>query len=231
VIFIDDLERCRPARAVEVFQVAAQLLAHEGVATVLLADMRAIARAAELASVAEGHEPSSGLGRRYMEKLIQLELELPTPDPDDMRRLLRGEPPPGSGASLVAGAAPAAAAVRHSIRSRLLDLIERAGWIPFAAAIAVSAIVTTTFPSAIDNETASTVFGLIIWLTIGIGVAARRRRRRRRRQRLEVEQNVEAALEQIGDQPAAADGDALERSLAEAAEAGMRQPSRPPRAT
>lgn len=221
VIFVDDLERCRPARAVEVFQVAAQLLAHPGVAAVLLADMRAIARAAELASVAEGHEPSIGLGRRYMEKLIQLELELPTPDPDDMRRLLRGEPPPDSGAAVVPVAA--LAPVQRSRRTRTLDLVERAGWIPFAAAVAVSAIVTVTIPSALDNETASTVFGLIIWLTVGIGVVARRRRRRRRQQRLEVEHKVEAALEQFGDQPAAGDDEALERSFAEAAQAGMRE--------
>src|SRR6266511_2920595 len=43
VIFVDDLERCRPPRAVEVCEVASQLLGHPNVVTVLVADMATIA--------------------------------------------------------------------------------------------------------------------------------------------------------------------------------------------
>jgi hypothetical protein len=48
VIFIDDLERCRPPRAVDVLEVVNQLLAHEGVVTVVMGDMAAIAHCAEV---------------------------------------------------------------------------------------------------------------------------------------------------------------------------------------
>jgi hypothetical protein len=91
VIFVDDLERCHAARAVEIFEVAGQLLAHPGVVTVLLADMRALSGAAQTAYA--GESADTELGRRYLEKLVQLELELPPPSSSDMRRLLSGEPP------------------------------------------------------------------------------------------------------------------------------------------
>ena len=46
VIIVDDLERCGSDRALEVCQVASQLLAQRGVVTILLADMEPIARSA-----------------------------------------------------------------------------------------------------------------------------------------------------------------------------------------
>ena len=48
VIFVDDLERCRPPRAIEVCEVASQLLAHPDVVTVLIADMEVIATSAAI---------------------------------------------------------------------------------------------------------------------------------------------------------------------------------------
>jgi hypothetical protein len=95
VIFVDDLERCRPARAVEVFEVASQLLAHPGVVTVLLADMRALSDAARAAYADGAMNADADLGRPYLEKLVQLALELPPPAKVDMERLLRGAPPNG----------------------------------------------------------------------------------------------------------------------------------------
>jgi KAP family P-loop domain len=94
VIFVDDLERCRPARAVEVFEVASQLLSHEGVVTVLLADMRSLAEAATAAYQGEDGDGDPAFGRRYLEKLVQLELQLPPPDADRMKLLLSGGKPP-----------------------------------------------------------------------------------------------------------------------------------------
>jgi hypothetical protein len=92
VIFVDDLERCPQSRAVEVFEVAGQLLAHPGVVTVLLADMRSLSAAA--GAVYGGDDgKGSAVGRHYLEKLVQLELELPPPAGEDMMRLLAGQPP------------------------------------------------------------------------------------------------------------------------------------------
>jgi KAP family P-loop domain len=90
VIFIDDLERCRPPRAVEVCEVASQLLGHRNVVTVLVADMNAVAAAAAIKYaalegkyVAESSEASESdtllvtYGRAYLEKLVQIEFALP----------------------------------------------------------------------------------------------------------------------------------------------------------
>jgi hypothetical protein len=111
IIVVDDIERCRPGRALEVFQVAGQLLGHDGVATLLLADMRTIERAAESAySGAERAGGLGGVGRRYMQKLLQLEVVLPPPRREDVGRLLRGVPPQPDAARR------GAAAPRHSGR-------------------------------------------------------------------------------------------------------------------
>jgi KAP family P-loop domain len=96
VIFVDDLERCRPPRAVEVCEVAAQLLAHPNVVTVLLADMDVIAASAEIKYAKLEHAPGAPLeagsyGRVYLQKLVQIEFALPPADVLDLRELLRGD--------------------------------------------------------------------------------------------------------------------------------------------
>jgi hypothetical protein len=48
VLVVDDLERCRPPRGVEVCEVASQLLGHPDVITILVADMSTIASSAEI---------------------------------------------------------------------------------------------------------------------------------------------------------------------------------------
>lgn len=96
VIFVDDLERCRPARAVEVCEVANQLLGHRGVVIVLVADMDTIASSAQqlYADAEQVPDGETGdLGRRYLEKIVQIQLSLPPPRDSDMRRLLEGKPP------------------------------------------------------------------------------------------------------------------------------------------
>ena len=92
IVFVDDLERCRPPRAVEVCEVASQLLSHEGVVTVLLADMTVIARSAAIKYRAL-EQPGSGedsgpaydeYGRSYLQKIVQVQFDLP---PRSMERL------------------------------------------------------------------------------------------------------------------------------------------------
>jgi hypothetical protein len=83
VVFVDDLERCRPPRAVQVCEAASNLLAHTDVVTVLLADMRVIASSAEiqyrrLESLEEnGEQPSGAYGRLYLQKIVQIQFDLP----------------------------------------------------------------------------------------------------------------------------------------------------------
>jgi KAP family P-loop domain len=103
VIFVDDLERCRPPRAVEVCEVATQLLDHPQVVTVLLADMRAIAAAAAIKYAAlegryeptgDGDEPAGdsfmSYGLSYLEKLVQLQFQIPV-DRSLPRKILERE--------------------------------------------------------------------------------------------------------------------------------------------
>src|ERR1043166_2378593 len=42
VIFVDDLERCQPPRSVDLLEIVSQMLGHEGVVTVIMADMPAV---------------------------------------------------------------------------------------------------------------------------------------------------------------------------------------------
>lgn len=109
VIFVDDLERCAPPRSVEVCEVANQLLGHEDVVTVLVADMPAVAAASELeyAGLAGKYHARSGMpdgsdtgafGRLFLQKIVQFQFDLPTPRHADTRRLTTdlaaGGPPP-----------------------------------------------------------------------------------------------------------------------------------------
>ncbi len=108
MIFVDNLERCRPPRAVEVCEVVSQLIGHPQVVTVLIGDMDTIALSAEikyaaLESLSPGITGASRLGgtpgltgrrsvgaygRAYLEKLIQIQLRLPPPLPNDLRKML-----------------------------------------------------------------------------------------------------------------------------------------------
>jgi hypothetical protein len=99
VIFVDDLERCQPPRAVEVCEVASQLLGHPNVVTVLIADMATIAASAESkyadlerVSSDEGSDWRSragSYGRLYLQKIVQIQFNLPPSPVKDMPRLLR----------------------------------------------------------------------------------------------------------------------------------------------
>jgi hypothetical protein len=100
VIFVDDLERCRPPRALDVCETAAQLLSHPSVVTVLVADMAAIAASASIKyGELEGkYTPRGGTGdamggwldygRFYLQKLVQIQFDLPLARPEALREML-----------------------------------------------------------------------------------------------------------------------------------------------
>lgn len=88
VIFVDDIERCQAPRSVDVLEVVNQLLGHEGVVTVLMADMPAVAACAQIKyeKLARIYTPSGipsangggrAYGRAYLQKIIQLQFDLP----------------------------------------------------------------------------------------------------------------------------------------------------------
>ena len=143
VVFVDDLERCRPPRAVEVCEVVSQLLDHDDVVTVLVGDMDTIARSAAIKYRAlELPTPGNAdtatyetYGRSYMEKLVQLQFELPQPQEQELqelRKLLSSDndqddkQPSGPGAAF---------------QKSLLQFLKIAGYTLIAAAgVAVTAV-------------------------------------------------------------------------------------------
>ena len=150
VIYVDDLERCTPERALEVCEVASQLLSHEGVVTLLLADMDTIAAAADAHYLAQDGD-HRGTGRAFLEKIVQVQVALPPPHRDHIRRLLRGDPPAKVFAgSLVPTVAPAVGGgrVADSLFGSVAQSIDAAvPWILSAFGIAGALMV-----AAIDSS-------------------------------------------------------------------------------
>ena len=93
VVFVDDVERCKPPRSIDVLDAVSQLVDHHGVIVVLLGDMSAVAAAAQLKykDLAEIYVPSAGIalgggdhgkeafGRLYLQKIVQFQFDLPIP--------------------------------------------------------------------------------------------------------------------------------------------------------
>ncbi|MCP4251646.1 MAG: hypothetical protein GY778_31805 [bacterium] len=102
VIFLDDLERCRPPKAVDVLEAVNQLLNHENVVTVVMADLPAVAACVEikyekLAQKMEGYIQAH-YGRHYLQKIVQLQFDLPEKhEPQRIKNFLDhlGEAEPG----------------------------------------------------------------------------------------------------------------------------------------
>jgi hypothetical protein len=104
VVFVDDLERCEPPRAIEICEIANQLLDHRDVVVIYLADMRSIEASVEMkyANVADAERRLMGFelegemgtrpwwGRAYLQKIVQFQIDVPVLAPDTGPRLLRG---------------------------------------------------------------------------------------------------------------------------------------------
>jgi hypothetical protein len=105
VLIIDDLERCRPPRALDVCEVASQLLGHQDVVTIIIADMALLAASAETRYAAletvptsQGDaaggpfaiQPKGAYGRLYLEKMVQIQFNLPPPTPTGLRSMFAG---------------------------------------------------------------------------------------------------------------------------------------------
>jgi len=98
VIFIDDLDRCRPPRSVDVLEAVNQLLDHEGVVVVFMSDMQVVAKSVEIKyKDLAGLESSmtnrarsrfSTYGWSFLQKIIQLQFDLPIYSVESIQRMV-----------------------------------------------------------------------------------------------------------------------------------------------
>jgi len=197
VVFVEDLERCRPPRAVDVCEVVAQLLDQDDVVTVLVGDMDTIARSAAIKYRAlELPTPGDAdmavyedYGRSYMEKLVQLQFDLPQPAEEhlkELRKLLSSDSggsaihPPGFGTafrrSLKAG-------LRRSLKMSGYALIVAAGVAVTAAAYySLTHLLTDARLLGVNVRIILVIIGAALAVLAGISPVAGMLRRERRRQ-------------------------------------------------
>ena len=97
VVFIDDLDRCVPEKALEVLETIKLFLDVQGCLFVLGLDQDVIARGVELKYRELGLVDDSGKtprylidGTRYLEKIIQLPFQIPPIEQDDMQTFVAG---------------------------------------------------------------------------------------------------------------------------------------------
>lgn len=193
VIIVDDLERCESGRALDVCQVASQLLAQPGVVTILLADMEPIARSAgeryaKSMPSDTGVDPEE-IGRRYLAKIVQLEIALPPPAPDDMRRVIREYGP-----SLRHAPTPAAEKPETPRSGRVKRVVERLRWWPMVAWLAALfgyGIVNPAWAEAEETSTPDDILVLLLFVAFGLSVWSTWLRRRARKKREELKRQIE----------------------------------------
>jgi hypothetical protein len=216
VIFIDDLERCSPERALEVCEVTSQLLAQEGVITVLIADMARIARSAGARYSGEHDEARNDAeaGRQFLEKLVQIQITLPPARPADLDRLLLpATEDPATGPT--EDAACAEDAVRPK-RGRFSAALVSLGWKPVLWWLLLFGAVVLGYTIAgVDDisEFMSVVLVVLLpFVAISIGIystAVRLLDRYRTRKRLDA---IKDAIHKVASSPGTED---LEASVLE----------------
>jgi hypothetical protein len=125
VIFVDDLDRCSPSTVAQVIEAINLFLAGEFPNCIFILAMEPAVVAAHVeanykdlvAALEKGHAPGdwSTLGWKFLEKIVQLPVSLPAPDPEAgivsyVRDLVGWTEPPEAGqdsAAAAAGASPA----------------------------------------------------------------------------------------------------------------------------
>ena len=202
VIFIDDLDRCSPDRALQVCETASLLLAVPGVVTVLLGDLAAL-RTYAVEHLGGGNAAGAGAdggrsgadpySRSFLDKIVQLDFALPHSQKDSLYRMLTS-------------AVPAATETRPTERgtvSRALGAVGQAlNWLydhvcgrprryfAFLAITVGITIVLATVLTSIDNGNAGWenaigeawfIVMFVAWCVAGIGTVISSVRRRNKR--------------------------------------------------
>jgi ABC-type multidrug transport system fused ATPase/permease subunit len=91
VIFVDDLDRCAPERALQMCETASLLLSVPDVVTVLIGDLAALrgfARQRFSSTDTVGQVAGEDYGRNYFDKIVQLDFSLPPPDQPALASML-----------------------------------------------------------------------------------------------------------------------------------------------
>lgn len=209
VIFVDDLERCPPEQALQACEVATQLLAQAGVVIVFVADMAAIAKAAGARYPGRGDD-AAGAGRRFLEKLVQIQITLPPPRESDLELLLAAQ----ATSTPAAAGEPAVGAPAKESRRRVRRAW-RALWRLRArtvAALVILGIVSVGLDPHNGDGTLGNLGVAMIMAAIVLGVASawnRGRERLRTRRRL---REIDAAIATVD---LTSDAEALEASVLE----------------
>ncbi len=129
VVFVDDLERCHPPKGVEICEIVAQLLDHEHVVLIYLADMRRLAAMVDIKYDRYARLHRSGRqtpkrsdgewGRHYMQKMVQIQIDVPELPQKSARVLfdaVRTQQAPQSVPTVRRSRSPRAALVRRSVQ-------------------------------------------------------------------------------------------------------------------
>ena len=182
VVIVDDLERCQPPKAVDMCEVASQLLAHEGVITVLVGDLRVIAVSAELkyhdAAVKFQSDPGaasegwSDYGRFFLEKVVQFELELPPIAASRLRALATSAPISASTSTKIDDPTTVRTAYRGLLLSPITALVVS------SVAIEIALVATLGVGSKNDGATLALGVPLLMLLAgvLGLWLLARYRK-------------------------------------------------------
>jgi len=139
VVFVDDLDRCQPPRAIDLLEVVNQLLDHPGVVVVIMADMPTVAACADIkykalaelsspGGAGDGPPRAGAYGRLYVHKIVQLQFDLPPNTHAQLHALLArlAATPAQAAAEVDAGAARARRAQAEAGKM----LREAARWLP-----------------------------------------------------------------------------------------------------
>ncbi|MBI5957762.1 MAG: TIR domain-containing protein [Chloroflexi bacterium] len=99
VIFIDDLDRCAVPKAAELVEAINVFLNTNHCVFVIGMDVRTVAASVEVryeklkAYLAPGNKDDLALGRRFLEKIVQINFPIPVPNDDAMRKFIRATLP------------------------------------------------------------------------------------------------------------------------------------------
>jgi hypothetical protein len=199
VVFVDELDRCRLPRALDVLEIVNQILNYPGVVTVMVCDMNVIAssvaikydqylrqRTAMAGTLRTSAERRSQFGRQFLQKIIQLQFDLPAYRTYRVRQLISDRPPgpdqalPKEGGRLSrwmrSGWQSSAAGPQVKVGLDPLELVLR--WFGALGGAAAIVLLMLALRSGADITPPALIFGLTLsaWPT---SVLRRRWRRRK----------------------------------------------------
>lgn len=240
VVFIDDLERCRPARAVDVCEVAHKVMDHPKVVIVFVGDLSVIAAGARMRyREVENYLDKVGVGGadrnrgwQFLQKMIQVRFDLPPCRADSLQRLISTQlatthDGPGVGRVPKSGSdiAPKTSAADQTpgsgiVRSTLSDWLVRSASSHVGPVVVGLVSTGLAWPWLTTSMalTAGLAAGLLMALAEGAMVSARVRRRARRRR--DIDEQIKQQLE-VPDPP---DLSTLSENLTTASAAGGHDP-------